>query len=118
MTTITIFGVGLIGGSLALCFKDKPGFRVIGHSVRQASVDKYVQRGVVDAATTSMEEAAENADFIFLCVPVGNLDEYVRKLSRMKLKPGCIITDVGSTKASVAASASSLQLKGAVFIGG
>ncbi|HUC92327.1 MAG TPA: prephenate dehydrogenase [Paenibacillus sp.] len=118
MTTIAIFGVGLIGGSLALCFKDKPDLRVIGHSVRQSSVDKYVKRGVVDAATTSMEEAAENADFIFLCVPVGNLDEYVRRLSGMKLKPGCIITDVGSTKASVAACALSLTLNGAVFIGG
>ncbi|GGF88877.1 prephenate dehydrogenase [Paenibacillus abyssi] len=118
MTTIAIFGVGLIGGSLALCFKGKPGLHVIGHSVRASSVEKYVQRGVVDQATTSMAEAAEAADFIFLCVPVGNLEEYVKELSRMNLKPGCIITDVGSTKASVAECGSSLQLNGAVFIGG
>lgn len=108
----------MIGGSLALCFKGKPGFKVVGHSNRQSSVDKYVQRGVVDEATTSMREAAEGADFIFLCVPVGNLEEYIKELSQFRLKPGCIITDVGSTKASVAACARAVELPGATFIGG
>ncbi|CAH1218282.1 hypothetical protein PAECIP111893_04379 [Paenibacillus plantiphilus] len=118
MTKIAIFGVGLIGGSLALCFKGKPGITVVGHSIRESSVAKYVDRGVVDYATTSLREAAEDADFIFLCVPVGNLTQYVRELSELELKPGCIITDVGSTKASVAACARGLGLKGITFIGG
>ncbi|BBH20978.1 prephenate dehydrogenase [Paenibacillus baekrokdamisoli] len=118
MTKIAIFGVGLIGGSLALCFKGKPGLTVVGHSIRESSAAKYLERGVVDYATTSMREAAEGADFIFLCVPVGNLDQYVRELSSLQLKPGCIVTDVGSTKASVAASAKQVQLEGATFIGG
>lgn len=118
MTKIAIFGVGLIGGSLALCFKGKPGLTVVGHSIRESSAAKYLERGVVDYATTSMREAAEGADFIFLCVPVGNLNQYVRELSGMQLKPGCIVTDVGSTKASVAAIAREVQLDGATFIGG
>jgi prephenate dehydrogenase len=115
---IAIYGVGLIGGSLALCFKGRPGIEVVGHSVNEASVIKYVARGVVDSATTSVAEAADNADFIFLCVPVGRLQEYVEELSRLPLKPGCIITDVGSTKASVVKHADKLSLQGAVFIGG
>jgi prephenate dehydrogenase len=115
---IAIFGVGLIGGSLALCFKGKPGVEVVGHSVNQASVEKYVARGVVDWATTSIAEAAKDADFLFLCVPVGRLEEYVEELSELPLKPGCIITDVGSTKASVVRTAAKLSLHGAVFIGG
>ncbi|AZN40732.1 prephenate dehydrogenase [Paenibacillus albus] len=118
MTKIAIFGVGLIGGSLALCFKGKPGLTVVGHSVRESSVAKYLERGVVDHATTSLREAAEGADFIFLCVPVGSLAQYVDELSKLELKPGCIITDVGSTKASVAASARGAKLGDAVFIGG
>ncbi|MFC5467754.1 prephenate dehydrogenase [Cohnella suwonensis] len=117
-TKIAIFGVGLIGGSLALCFKGKPGLEVVGHSVNAASTEKYVSRGVVDRATTSIAEAASDADFLFLCVPVGRLEEYVDELSRLPLKPGCIITDVGSTKASVVRHASKLKLQGAVFIGG
>ncbi|MBP1155276.1 MULTISPECIES: prephenate dehydrogenase [unclassified Paenibacillus] len=118
MTKIAIYGVGLIGGSLALCFKGKPGLTVVGHSGNPLSVEKYLKREVVDHATTSFEEAAEGADFIFLCVPVGNLEPYLNKLSSIPLKPGCIITDVGSTKASVAEYASRLKLQGGSFIGG
>ncbi|MGG4032612.1 prephenate dehydrogenase [Paenibacillus cisolokensis] len=118
MTTVTIFGVGLIGGSLALCFKGKPGMKVVGHSVRRSSVEKYVSRGVVDEATTSMREAAEQADFIFLCVPVGELESYLEQIAGFDLKPGCIISDVGSTKASIAACARKLGNRNAVFIGG
>jgi prephenate dehydrogenase len=118
MTKIAIFGVGLIGGSLALCFKGKPGIEVVGHSYNPASVDKYMKRNVVDYATTSLQEAAEGADFLFLCVPVGKLEEYLLQLNEIALKPGCIITDVGSTKVSITHCARRLELKGVHFIGG
>ncbi|MFD0711170.1 prephenate dehydrogenase [Paenibacillus sp. GCM10027626] len=118
MTKIAILGVGLIGGSLALCFKGKPGLTVVGHSPRESSVAKYIARGVVDHATTSVADAVADADFIFLCGPVSTLEPYLRQLSEMELKPGCIVTDVGSTKATIAACARSLKLSGAVFIGG
>jgi len=115
---IAILGVGLIGGSLALCFKGKPGITVVGYSNRPSSVEKYLTKGVVDEATTSLEEAVRDADFIFLCMPVGLLNEYVDELYKLPLKPGCIVTDVGSTKASVAEHGKKLSGKGAVFIGG
>jgi prephenate dehydrogenase len=118
MTKITIFGVGLMGGSLALCFKGLPDVTVVGHSNNPISVRKYTESGVVDSATTSFQEAAEGADFIFLCVPVGKLEEYLRRLEEVDLKHGCIITDVGSTKASVCRAAESTNLRGAWFIGG
>ncbi|MEO3945190.1 prephenate dehydrogenase [Gorillibacterium sp. CAU 1737] len=115
---IAIFGVGLMGGSLALCFKGKPGLHVVGHSPNPASAAKYAERGVVDEATVDFEAAAANADFIFLCVPVGLLTEYLDQLGRMRLKPGCIITDVGSTKAEVCRAATKVDLGEAWFIGG
>lgn len=118
MITVSIFGVGLIGGSLALCFQNDPQIHVIGYSNRQSSVEKYVQRGVVHSATMSMKEAAEQSDFIFLCVPVGLLEQYLLELSKCKLKPGCIITDVGSTKAAVSRRANELAFSDACFIGG
>lgn len=65
ITKIAIFGVGLIGGSLALCLKGKPGITVIGHAHRPESLKRIEERGVVDAVTLSMEEAAADADFIF-----------------------------------------------------
>ncbi|GAB6990291.1 prephenate dehydrogenase [Paenibacillus pini] len=117
-TKIAIFGVGLIGGSLALCFKGKPDITVVGHAHRASSADKYISRGVVDSATLSLEEAALDADFIFLCVPVGMLEDYLSRLSQLPLKKGCIITDVGSTKASICAAAESYHFHDAYFIGG
>lgn len=117
--TIAIFGVGLIGGSLALSFKNKPNLHVIGHSNNPASVEKYKERGVVNEATTSFEHAAQRADVIFLCVPVGNIERYLEKLSGLNLKDDCIITDVGSTKATIVARAESLSWVSNVhFIGG
>ncbi|GBG12017.1 prephenate dehydrogenase [Paenibacillus agaridevorans] len=118
MITVSIFGVGLIGGSIALCLKGKPGIKVIGFSNRPASVEKYLQRGVVDEGTTSVQEAAEAADFIFLCVPVGMMQEYLDQINTFNLKKGCIVTDVGSTKSSVTTYAETLKLSNAVFIGG
>jgi prephenate dehydrogenase len=118
MMRIAIFGVGLMGGSLALCFKGKPNLYVVGHSNNPSSVEKYMKRNVVDYATTSMKKAVEGADFIFLCVPVGQLESYLTQLQELQLKPGCIITDVGSTKASIAACAEQVNLQEAFFIGG
>lgn len=118
MTKIAIFGVGLIGGSLALCFKGRPGVQVVGHSPREESVRRYVERGVIDEGTTSLEAAADGADFLFLCVPVGMLENYLERLSRCALKPGAVITDVGSTKGEVVEAASRVSFGGAVFIGG
>jgi prephenate dehydrogenase len=115
---IAIVGVGLIGGSLALCFKDKPNIQVVGYSKNPASVEKYIKRGVVDHATTSIREAAEDADIIFLCVPVGMLESYLEQLIELPLKKGCIITDVGSTKGSIERCAKRLGLKDVYFIGG
>ncbi|TMV51261.1 prephenate dehydrogenase [Paenibacillus mesophilus] len=118
MSKVAIIGVGLMGGSLALCFKGKPGIRVAGFDISPAELEKSLKRGVIDDACTSLEEAAADADFIFLCVPVGTLESYIDKLQQTRLKPGCIISDVGSTKASVAKYARSRVVPGVHYIGG
>ncbi|SYX84662.1 prephenate dehydrogenase [Paenibacillus alvei] len=117
-TKIAILGVGLIGGSLALCFKNRPGMHVVGYSPSPSSTEKYVQRGVVDEATTSLHEAVVDADYIFVCCPVGMLESMLSDLRNLPLKSGCIVTDVGSTKASVARCARSLSWDDVHFIGG
>lgn len=107
-----------MGGSLALCFKGKPDLEVIGHTNDSADADKLLKRGVVDRVCTSMEEAAETADFIFLCVPVDVLEPYLTRILQFKLKPGCIISDVGSTKTSIVECADKLRRSDVFFIGG
>lgn len=115
---VAILGVGLIGGSLALCFRGKQGIHVTGYSPNEASTIKYVSRGVVDDASTNLEEAVMDADFIFVCSPVGMLDEMLTRLRALPLKRGCVVTDVGSTKASVAKCARELDWQDVHFIGG
>ncbi|MBP1999553.1 prephenate dehydrogenase [Paenibacillus shirakamiensis] len=115
---IAVFGVGLIGGSLALCFKGKPNIQVVGHCHRQDIMEQVLERGVVDTATLSLEDAALDADFIFLCVPVSLIEPYLVKLANLPLKPGCVITDVGSTKASIVTCAEKLGMREVHFIGG
>lgn len=115
---IAIFGVGLIGGSLALCFKGKSGITVTGHAHLPELLEPMVNRGVVDMATLSVAEAALEADFIFLCVPVGQLEHYLLRLSELPLKKGCIISDVGSTKQPITSLAENIHWNGAYFIGG
>ncbi|GAA3405135.1 prephenate dehydrogenase [Paenibacillus hodogayensis] len=118
MDKVAVIGVGLMGGSLALCFKDKPGIRVAGYDINPLELEKSMKRGVIDVACASLEEAVDGADFIFLCVPVGLLEQYLDRLLQISLKPGCIISDVGSTKASIAHYAASRVLPGVYFIGG
>ncbi|MGZ9584052.1 prephenate dehydrogenase [Paenibacillus marinisediminis] len=118
MIKVAILGVGLIGGSLALCFRGKPGIHVTGYSPNSVSTAKYVELGVVDSATTSLVEAVHDADFIFICSPVGILNEMLVRLSALPLKRGCVVTDVGSTKASVSKCAQELDWQGVHFIGG
>lgn len=66
---IAMIGVGLIGGSLALCFKGKPDVTVMGYAHLDELKVKYIASGVVDDATLSLEEAVEDADFIFCAFP-------------------------------------------------
>jgi prephenate dehydrogenase len=118
MSKVAIIGVGLMGGSLALCFKGKPGIRVAGYDISPAELEKSLKRGVIDTACSTLEEAAEDADFIFLCVPVGILEDYMDKLLQTPLKRGCIISDVGSTKASISKYAENRITPAVHFIGG
>jgi prephenate dehydrogenase len=115
---IAILGVGLIGGSLAKCWKAQQAYRLIGYSPNPASIHKYLQLGVVDEAYTELSEAVAQADFIFVCAPVGKIPDYLAELSRMPLKPGCVVTDVGSTKSRIMIRAAELNWGEAVFIGG
>jgi prephenate dehydrogenase len=95
--TITIVGVGLIGGSMAITLKEK-GFadEVIGVGRRESSLDKALQLGLIDRKAT-LETAMKDSELIILAVPVDAL---------MEMLPGVldrvtdqqVIIDVGSTK--------------------
>lgn len=96
---LAIIGVGLIGGSLGLCLKDKLGddIYITGQCRTQKSMDLAMEMGAVDFASSDIEEVVKNADVIFLSTPVLQMVPMVEKMLPY-LKSGAIITDAGSTK--------------------
>jgi prephenate dehydrogenase len=95
---MTVCGVGLIGGSLALIAK-REGLveRVVGLGRTQTNLDVALQRGMVDDATRDPVAAARGADLVVLAVPVRTMPETLAAM-KPNLPPEAVITDVGSVK--------------------
>lgn len=115
---VVIIGVGLIGGSLALSFKERTNFTVVGFDTSIETLEQAKSLRVIDEGFVSLKDAVEDADFIFLAVPVGQIGIYIQQLINLPLKNTCIISDVGSTKKEVTKLGSLLNKLGYTFIGG
>ncbi|MCH5585454.1 prephenate dehydrogenase [Shimazuella sp. AN120528] len=115
---IAVLGVGLIGGSLALSFKERTNHHVIGFDTHADTVQQALNLGVIDEGVTSLSQAVINTDYIFIAVPVGHIGIYINQLANLKLKTGVIISDVGSTKAEITTYGKILTEQGYTFIGG
>ena len=96
---LAIIGVGLIGGSLGLCLKDKLGDKIFvtGLCRSQESMIRAQVLGAVDLATSDLKQVVGDADIVFLSPPVLQIVPMVKKILP-HLKPGAILTDAGSTK--------------------
>ena len=95
-------GLGLLGGSLALAVKQRKLAGRVQAYVRRPAIAAEAQAcGAVDLATTNLKEAVQGADLIVLCTPLSQMRELTSQM-RLHLRPGVIVTDVGSVKGSVA----------------
>ena len=103
--SIAIIGLGLIGGSLARALK-RAGLcgAVSGYGRREAALQQAVEDGVIDNYSLDVREAVDGADLVVLATPLSTTETLMREMSGV-LKPGCIITDVGSAKGVVVAAA-------------
>lgn len=97
---VFIIGLGLIGGSLGLALRESPHVEsVAGFDADAVACDMAVAIGAVDQAVGLLEGARE-ADVAIICTPLGGYRSIIEQIGPV-LKPGTIITDVGSTKARV-----------------
>ncbi len=98
---LVIFGVGLIGGSLALALREA-GYcqTIIGCSRNAAHLQKAVDLGVIDSFSLDPQEAVQDADIILLAVPMGAMGKLLPQIKRA-MPSGAILTDAGSTKGSI-----------------
>jgi prephenate dehydrogenase len=95
---LTIIGVGLIGGSLALALR-KAGFvgEIVGTSRREVHLQEAVSLGVIDRYEMDMAKAVEGADVVFLSVPLGAM-RHVFEAIKPGISETTIISDGGSAK--------------------
>ena len=101
--TITIVGIGLIGGSMAITLKEK-GFadKVIGVDANESHCEKALALGLVDEIA-ELEEAVLKSDLIILSTPINAAEALLPAI--MKLVKKQVLMDVGSTKKAICESA-------------
>jgi prephenate dehydrogenase len=97
---VAVIGVGLIGGSIGLAARERLGATVTGHSRRRSALQIALERGAVDRAAETIEEAVADAEAAFVAVPVGVLPEIVATVLA-SAPDDCVVSDVGSTKRSI-----------------
>jgi len=98
MQNITILGFGLMGSSLALGLK-KRGFKgkVLGYARRPETRQQALADGVADEVFADPADAVRDADIVVVCVPIWTIAKLAGQVVSA-LKPGAVVTDVGSTK--------------------
>jgi prephenate dehydrogenase len=102
---ISIFGVGLIGGSFALALK-RAGVvtEIVGVGRRLETLERAKQLGIIDKACISVEEAVSGADLILVAAPVAQTEAILASIAP-HLQPATVVTDAGSTKSDVVEAA-------------
>lgn len=119
MNKILIFGVGLIGGSIALKAKDLRLCKEIVGISRSNGTDlsPFVKSGMLDRASSNYQSEIQSADLIVLATPVAQIEITLEKIYPL-LTANTLITDVGSTKTNINQAAKVfLKEKCSQFIG-
>ncbi len=110
---LVIFGVGLIGGSLARALRERGGAggarTVVGVGRTSRSSERALALGVIDGAAAldddaALRDALAGADFVLLAAPVAQTQPLLERIAP-HLDANTIITDAGSTKSDVVAAA-------------
>lgn len=116
---IVIFGVGLIGGSVALSLKKQAHIpQVVGVGRSGQSLQEALKLGLIDVAETDVAHAMQDADLVLIAAPVAQTPAILRSI-HPHLNAATIITDAGSTKSDVMAYAKAeLGDKFDQFVGG
>ena len=105
MNKICIIGVGLIGGSLARAVKEKnPSTLMMGYAQTDKNLKIAKKIGVLDDYSTDIQEAVSNSDLVVLATPVNAFETILENIKPF-LGEQTVVTDVGSTKLNLIASA-------------
>jgi len=100
-SNIALIGIGLIGSSLAhVVRRDGLAATITVTARTQKTLDTALRLKLADRATLDAADAVKDADLVVICTPMGTYKAIAETIGA-SLKPGAIVTDVGSCKASV-----------------
>ena len=113
---ISIVGLGLMGASLAMALR-KRGYagHLVAYARKAAACEEALARGIVDAASNDPDAALKEATLVVLCAPIRSCADLAADIAPM-LKPGTLVTDVGSTKGWICRQMAGILPPG-VFVG-
>ena len=115
---VALIGLGLIGSSLShVMRREKLAAHIAGHAKSGETRATAQRLGLVDSVHDTPAGAVDNADLVMLCVPLGAYVAIAQAI-RGQLKPGAILTDVGSVKGSVLRDVSAHVPDGVHFVPG
>ena len=98
---VAFIGIGHIGSSLArLLRRDKLAGTIVACARRQETLDTVMRLGIAEEVTTDMAAAVKDADLVVIATPLSTYVDIGRVIAPA-LKPGAIVTDVGSVKGLV-----------------
>jgi prephenate dehydrogenase len=105
INNLCVIGTGLIGGSLCLALKEAGAVnKVIGAGRSEETLLKAQQLDIIDAYETDISNAVQDADMVFVSVPLGAMETVFEKIAEGLKRADnqqAIITDAGSSKQQV-----------------
>ena len=114
---LAVLGLGLLGGSLGLAARSRGVARtVVGASRGPETLARARARGVADHTCSDAREAVEGADLVILATPPFAMPGVVRHIAPA-LRPGALLSDVGSVKGTLAETLPGCLPPGVAFVG-
>lgn len=115
--TISIIGLGLIGGSLAKAFrKTDENIKIYAVDSCSTALSLAEEEGVINKGFCNCSSEIFNSDIIFVCTPISKTLQFVDLLTD-NIKTNCILTDVASTKGEIFNYIENME-NPPIFIGG
>ncbi|MCY3978141.1 MAG: prephenate dehydrogenase [Chloroflexi bacterium] len=113
---LTIVGLGLMGGSLALAMRDHAD-RISGVDQDERARRYALERGMVDCASDDLNQAVNGADVVILAAPVRVIVEMLQMRIGSYLRSNTLVIDIGSTKQDIVDAMANLPI-GVNAVGG
>lgn len=99
--TVSLVGLGQMGGSLGLALRSRARVkRVVGVARRPEALEQAKALGAIDEGTLDLASGMKDADLVVLATPVRGILSLISQVGPL-MKPGSILTDLGSTKADI-----------------